>query len=108
MPGLVKIGMTMEDPELRAAELSSVTGIPTAFVVAIRLRVVNPRKKEKAVHELLTQLGYRVNGKREFFNCQLSIVGLLFDIMDGTEMDIRDSEAIPVARKQNVSVVKLE
>lgn len=108
MPGIVKIGMTLEDPEFRAAELSANTGVPTPFCVAISKRIVNPRKKEKALHDLLTELGFRVNEKREFFNCSLSVVGHLFAVVDGAEVRITDAEAIPYVRRQNVSVEKLE
>ncbi len=107
MPDLVKIGMTMDDPEIRAAELSSVTGVPSPFQVAISKRVVNPREKEKALHELLSSLGFRVNNKREFFNCSLNIVGLLFAVIDGADVRITDAEAIPYVRRQNVQVEKL-
>jgi len=107
MPGIVKIGMTTDDPEGRCAELSSSTGVPTPFCVAISKRVRDPRTKEKALHALLTSLGFRVNDRREFFNCSLNIVGLLFDVVDGTDVRITDAEAIPVARKQNVNVEKL-
>ena len=108
MPDLVKIGMTMDDPEIRAAELSSVTGVPSPFQVAISKRIVNPREKERALHELLSSLGFRVNNKREFFNCSLNIVGLLFAVIDGADVRITDSEAIPYVRRQNVQVEKLE
>jgi hypothetical protein len=108
MPDIVKIGMTMDDPEIRAAELSSVTGVPSPFQVAISKRIVNPREKEKALHELLSSLGFRVNNKREFFNCSLNIVGLLFAVIDGADVRITDAEAIPYVRKQNVQVEKLE
>jgi len=107
MPDIVKIGMTMDDPEIRAAELSSVTGVPSPFQVAISKRIVNPREKEKALHELLSSLGFRVNNKREFFNCSLNIVGLLFAVIDGADVRITDAEAIPYVRKQNVQVEKL-
>jgi len=108
MPGIVKIGMTMDDPEERARELSSVTGVPTPFRVAISKRIVNPAMKETAVHDLLTALGFRVNDRREFFKCSLQIVGHLFAVMDGSDLCVADAEAIPVLRRQNVNVVKLE
>lgn len=107
MPGIVKIGMTMDAPEERARELSSVTGIPAAFVVAISKRVAHPRTKEQALHDLLSSLGFRVNDKREFFSCSLQVVGLLFDLIDGVDVVINNPEALPVVRRQNVSVEKL-
>jgi hypothetical protein len=107
MPGIVKIGMTLDDPESRARELSSVTGVPTPFCVAISKRIVRPHEKERAIHDLLSTLGFRVNDKREFFNCSLNIVGLLFTVVDGTEETIHDTASLPVVRKQNVKVEKL-
>ncbi len=34
MQGIVKVGKTIRDTESRAKELSSVTGVPTPFIVA--------------------------------------------------------------------------
>lgn len=65
MPGLVKIGMTERTAVERAAELSTATGVPTAFAVEHEERVTDCRAAEAAVHEALTQ--FRVNGGREFF-----------------------------------------
>jgi hypothetical protein len=109
MPGLVKIGMTHEDPEDRAKELSGATGVPYPFRVIVSKRVANPREKERAIHELLSALGFRVNEKREFFNCALGVVDLLFALIDGT--DVRSgslAQTSAVVRKYAVNVVKLE
>jgi len=96
MPGIVKIGMTHEEPEDRAAELSSVTGVPTPFDVALSKRVLCPVKKEADLHNLLSALGFRVNERREFFTCSLTIVGLLFALIDGTDLVVGDGEAVAV------------
>ena len=109
MPDIVKIGMTLHDtPEERARELSHVTGVPTPFCVAISKRIVHPRAKETAVHELLTTLGFRVNDKREFFRCSLNTIGLLFAVVDGWDVTIGDAEALPVMKKPAFIVEKLE
>ena len=34
MPGLVKIGLTSRNPQVRAAELTQATGVPAPFVIA--------------------------------------------------------------------------
>jgi hypothetical protein len=107
MPSVVKIGMTLEDPELRAKELSSSTGVPTPFQVAISKRIVNPREKEHAIHELLTSLGFRVNDRREFFDCSMTIVKQLFAVIDGVDMTVNTLQAMPAVRKHSVTVVKL-
>jgi T5orf172 domain len=109
MPGLVKIGMTCDEPETRAKELSSATGVPFPFRIYICKKVWNPRLKEQALHELLAVLGFRVNEKREFFNCALGIVDLLFAVIDGTDVQVQDISTAPaVAKKYAVNVVKLE
>ena len=109
MPGLVKVGMTLDDPEERAAELSCVTGVPARFEVAISKRVSNPAKKEEAIHDLLSTLGFRYNERREFFTCSLTIVGLLFAVVDGKEVVIGDADTIAVRHvKPALTVEKLE
>ena len=108
MKGLLKIGMTTDDPEERAKELSSATGVPYPFRVEMCKKVANPRAKEKAIHDLLSALGYRVNEKREFFNCALGIVDLLFVLIDGVDVQISNVQAnTAVVRKYAVNVVKL-
>jgi hypothetical protein len=109
MPGLVKIGMTTNDPEERAAELSSATGVPTPFRVEVCKKVWRPKEKEHAIHELLSVLGYRLNEKREFFTCGLGVVDHLFALIDGTEISVGNVGATSaVVRKYAVNVVKSE
>jgi len=109
MPGLVKIGMTTNDPEERARELSGATGVPYPFRVVVCKKVYNPAEKEKAIHELLSALGFRVNERREFFNCSLAIVDLLFALIDGTDVQTNAiAQTSAVVRKYAVSVVKLD
>jgi hypothetical protein len=66
MPGLVKIGFTMDTAEARARELSSHTGVPTPFKVAWATeRIPNPQAVEREVHDRL--VSKRANSGREFF-----------------------------------------
>jgi hypothetical protein len=69
LEGLVKIGFSTKDPEGRARELSSDTGVPTPFTVEYEMLVENPHKCEQRIHELLDHK--RVNQKREFFKCSV-------------------------------------
>jgi len=62
MPGLVKIGYTMKDPELRASELNG-TGVPTPYAVDYEVLVEEPRSIEQKAHAGLSQ--YR-EGKEWF------------------------------------------
>lgn len=71
MPGIYKVGMTLRSPSQRAAELSSLTGVPGEFSVACYVEVEDPRRIESHMHGLLCR--YRIEGK-EFFRCPLSEV----------------------------------
>lgn len=74
MPGLVKIGKTTRSPSERAAELSSVTGLPTAFIVVYEQLFENCSEAELFVHTYLASKGHRVSDGREFFNAPVNSV----------------------------------
>lgn len=74
LAGMVKVGKTTKDPNERAKELSSATGVPTPFLVAYQIYVADCCNAEKCVHTYLEESGYRVSGNREFFNAPLNIV----------------------------------
>ena len=67
MSGLVKVGRTADDPAGRADELSSATGVPTAFVLAYKRFFSDSEAAERFVHAFLERRGYRVSANREFF-----------------------------------------
>ena len=62
MPGLVKIGFSTKDPNLRADELDG-TGLPHPYVVEYDALVVDPRDVEQSVHAHLQS----VHERKEFF-----------------------------------------
>ena len=66
MPGLVKIGMTLGDPEERARQLSQGTGTPVSFDVYAAFPVVDAVRAERQVHGAFDDV--RTNRKREFFS----------------------------------------
>ena len=68
-PGLVKVGHTARHPETRAAELSSVTGVPARFAVAYAHQVKDHEAVEGLTHGRLD--AYRTNANREFFRCSV-------------------------------------
>jgi hypothetical protein len=76
MPGLLKIGHSLESPFERLAELRS-TGVPTPFVVLACFRVSDCQQAEKRVHELLGNT--RFESDREFF--QVSIDTALIECL---------------------------
>lgn len=61
--------MTNREPEKRAEELNSSTGVAMPYIVAYEVETSYPRKVESAVHERLSQK--RVNPDREFFRVDL-------------------------------------
>jgi predicted RNA-binding Zn-ribbon protein involved in translation (DUF1610 family) len=64
-PSLLKIGYTSNSVESRAAELSSATGVATAFVVEYWHMTLDADQVERLVHEALAE--FRHNQNREFF-----------------------------------------
>lgn len=66
MPGVYKIGMTKNDPESRAKEISSTTGVPSPFNVVAAFHSMNPRADERMIHDAFASC--RVSQNREFFS----------------------------------------
>lgn len=65
IPGLVKIGRTVGQPEHRAREVSRGTGVPADFTVAWACLVSDCFVVERLLHDQLAGCRYRSN--REFF-----------------------------------------
>ncbi len=72
MPGLLKIGYTYNDPQIRASQISKSTGVPGGFVVIHSQKCFNGLRVEKAVHEKLKE--YRITSNKEFFQVEISFV----------------------------------
>lgn len=72
MPGLVKIGFSIHDPQYRAEMLSNWTGVPAPFEVAAfcTTKVNRAQSVETAVHRVLSNK--RLNKSREFFSIEAS------------------------------------
>lgn len=79
-PRYVKIGKTTKDPEVRAKELSSGTGIPAPYGVAWDALVSNCDEVERLIHQRLAYA--RARNDREFFAIPLrKAVSLLTEIV---------------------------
>lgn len=97
MPGLVKVGYSMKDPDLRAAELNN-TGSPHRFVVDYETLVEEPRDVEQTVHGLLSGL----RESKEWFHCSVeeaiaaikSVVGSDAQVENFKHADRAKAEAI--------------
>lgn len=59
MPGLVKVGFSSKDPDLRASELNH-TGSPHPYIVDYEVLTEHPRDIEQRVHRKLSE--YREGG----------------------------------------------
>jgi hypothetical protein len=64
-PRYVKIGKTTKDPDLRARDLSSGTGVPAPYGVAWDVLVSNCHEVERLIHQRLAYA--RARNDREFF-----------------------------------------
>jgi len=69
LPGILKVGCTTDDPQVRAKQLTASTSSPTPFHVLYSRQVPDVNAAEKAVHSALA--AYRVNENREYFKVSL-------------------------------------
>jgi hypothetical protein len=72
MPGLVKVGYTMNTVEARVRELSTATGVPSEFKIEYQVECRDPAGTEMLVHRSLDSLRY--NKSREFFSADIELV----------------------------------
>jgi hypothetical protein len=80
MPGIYKVGVTRRTPEKRLAEAnsSSTWSSPTPFRSILTKQTAEAFSAEKAIHRRLSEMGYRVHPRREFFNAPLEVIQSLF------------------------------
>lgn len=64
MPGLIKVGHSTKDPELRAQELNH-TGAPHPYVVEYEMLIEDPFRVERQAHKALQDFRER----KEWFRC---------------------------------------
>jgi hypothetical protein len=70
MPGIVKIGRTKKNPQLRADTLyKSATGVPQQFRIEFAVYVDDCIWSETFIHRRLNE--FRVNNAREFFKLNI-------------------------------------
>ena len=65
----LKIGYTKLNPEERATQISSATGVPTPYKVEWAYKCFNGEIVERMTHEKLK--AFRVNNRKEFFHISL-------------------------------------
>ena len=103
---LVKVGQTSRDVEVRCAELSAVTGLPTPFIIAYKKECGNPSLAERLVHQELDLRGFRNKSNREFFDAPLSEVVDIIQFVFAENEDILSShtEKEVLSTEQNSSL----
>jgi hypothetical protein len=79
MPGIHKVSMTEQTPDLILNEANTWT--ISSYRIVIAKKVLNPRQKESELHKLLSQ--YRVYPGRDFFRISPEEVKTFFELMDG-------------------------
>lgn len=91
--GIVKIGKTTKEPEERAKELSSATGVVTPFIVVYKRAFKNCHTAERMIHEILEDKGCRVNNNREFFAIGISeAINLMLQLPDNDDSYVDNDE----------------
>ena len=77
--GVVKIGMTAREVDVRVKELSSHTGVPTEFTVFRKYAVDDATLVERQIHARLVE--YRVSENREFFKISVEDAAMIIEEM---------------------------
>jgi hypothetical protein len=69
-PDLVKVGYTCGEPQIRARDSASVTGVPQDFTIEYFALSRDVEDVEKLIHPALDE--HRINDSREFFRLSVS------------------------------------
>ena len=84
LPGICKIGMTTTSVSQRVSEINASTGVITPWFCVYKYRCFDSMQLERKVHDRLGSMGYRVNPKREGFECTTQLAAsLIEEIGDG-------------------------
>ena len=106
MPGLFKIGFTMDDPRERANQLSSPTGVPMPFEVVCAIKTRYPAETESYLHEQLSRR--RVNASREFFWSEVLVQYDSVDEVGVMATEAQENEWIAMEIKHAARMVSAE
>lgn len=94
IPGLLKIGFTLQDVDQRAKELASASGVPSAFSVEYWHITDQPECKELQIHEALSK--FRTSPNREFFKVSVDqAIATARAICSGMELEYVAPREIP-------------
>lgn len=93
--GVLKIGSTTNDPNLRAKQLTASTSAPTAFTILYSRKVRDCTAVEAAMHRAFAAV--RLNERREFFNVSLFEAAKTLDSLAGSITSNFDDPPTPYA-----------
>jgi hypothetical protein len=97
MPGLIKVGFSLKDPNLRAGELNN-TGTPHPYVVEYEVFVYGPFEIEQRVHKELKDF----SEAKEWFRCSVG------EAKSAIRRIIGDSEIPMEAINGNIGSIRIE
>ncbi|MFP2504603.1 GIY-YIG nuclease family protein [Buttiauxella gaviniae] len=103
MPGIYKVGMTTNEPEIRANQISQGTGIPAPFEVLFAYFSECPKEHEQQIHEELSER--RISPNREFFECDEEMIT---DAFESIGLVSRDSSVEVVANQYQVVCLEVD
>ena len=103
-----KVGFSKNDPSTTAKQLYTTSAVEP-FVVEFAKKVIDPQEKEKIVFYLLGENGYRINSKREFFNCDINEIHNVFVAIKGTWYEPAEDnvEEVEEEEEEEVKVVEI-
>lgn len=98
IPGLVKVGYTLKDPNVRARELDG-TGMPHPYVVEYEVFVEGPREIERLTHSRLSC----AREAKEWFRCGVSAAISEIQAVVGSNviLQTRRGESDPIATSES-------
>lgn len=100
MPGLIKIGYSTKDPELRARELNH-TGSPYPYIVEYEMLIAEPYRLEQQVHKALR---HHSEG-REWFRCSAEeAIAVIQQVAEGKAIH----EAFKRAEREKAEQIRRE
>ena len=104
IPGIVKIGATVRDPEDRLSEARATTWAPSCFRIVAQAAVDDAFAAEHALHALLA--ARRFEARREFFALTHAEARAVFDVVALASAPAPRAALAPLARDEPVSAVQ--
>ena len=89
-----KVGKTNRDPLDRLKDFNNSNCPRNTFRLEFAKYVEDYHAKELIVHDILAYGGHRIDPKRELFDCDLSHIRKVFEVIDGTWYSQKDDSDV--------------